>query len=368
MKRPVIVADDRIPFLQGVLEPYCDVTYLPGGKIDRNAVRNADAVITRTRTRCNAELLEGSTVRLITTATIGFDHIDTDYVEKSGITWFNAPGCNAASVRQYIASALLSLSAKYGFSLAGKTLGVVGVGHVGKLVADLGERWGMRVLRNDPPREEAGEKGFVSLDELLEQSDMVTLHVPLEYEGKYPTFHMADEKFFSKMRKGAIFFNASRGEAMDSEAVKKALKSGQIAKCIIDVWENEPAIDRELMEMSFISTMHIAGYSTDGKANGTAASVQAVARCLNIPELFEWTPETIPEPLEAKEIPFAGVKETVLHTYDPARDSDALKKDTDKFEELRGSYPIRREFQAFTVTGVPEEKKALLKSLGFNIG
>ena len=359
-----IVADNKIPFLKGVFEPYAQVVYLPGKSIDHEAVKDADALITRTRTRCDRALLENSSVKHIATATIGFDHIIVPEVEALGISWNNAPGCNANSVGQYITSSLLSL----GTELEGKTLGVVGVGHVGSIVARYAASLGMRVLRNDPPREEAGEKGFVSLDELLEQSDMVTLHVPLEYEGKYPTFHMADEKFFSKMRKGAIFFNASRGEAMDSEAVKKALKSGQIAKCIIDVWENEPAIDRELMEMSFISTMHIAGYSTDGKANGTAASVQAVARCLNIPELFEWTPETIPEPLEAKEIPFAGVKETVLHTYDPARDSDALKKDPDKFEELRGSYPIRREFQAFTVTGVPEEKKALLKSLGFNIG
>ena len=179
---------------------------------------------------------------------------------------------------------------------------------------------------------------------------------------------MADEKFFARMKKGAIFFNASRGEAMETEAVKKALKSGQIAKCIIDVWENEPAIDRELMEMSFISTMHIAGYSTDGKANGTTASVRAVARTLNIPELFEWTPAQIPEPLEAREIPYRSVRELVLHTYDPRRDSGALKKESDKFEELRGSYPIRREFHAFTVTNVPDEKKALLQSLGFNIG
>ena len=359
-----IVADNKIPFLKGVFEPYAQVVYLPGKSIDREAVKDADALITRTRTRCDRALLENSSVKHIATATIGFDHIIVPEVEALGILWNNAPGCNANSVGQYMTSSLLAL----GTELEGKTLGVVGVGHVGSIVARYAEALGMKVLRNDPPREEAGEKGFVSLDEVLEKSDMVTLHVPLEYEGKYPTYHMADEKFFARMKKGAIFFNASRGEAMETEAVKKALKSGQIAKCIIDVWENEPAIDRELMEMSFISTMHIAGYSTDGKANGTTASVRAVARTLNIPELFEWTPAQIPEPLEAREIPYSSVRELVLHTYDPRRDSGALKKESDKFEELRGSYPIRREFHAFTVTNVPDEKKALLQSLGFNIG
>ena len=191
---------------------------------------------------------------------------------------------------------------------------------------------------------------------------------PLEYEGKYPTFHMADEKFFSKMRPGAVFFNASRGEAVDSAALKLALKTKQLSKAVLDVWEDEPAIDLELMNMCFISTMHIAGYSTDGKANGTCASVRAVAKALGIRELENWAPAEIPAPLEKAETEFVSLKESVLHTYSPLQDSLRLRNAPESFEELRGSYPLRREFQAFLVLNAPAKERKILEQLGFQIG
>ena len=356
-----IVADNKIPFLKGVFEPWAEVTYLPGKAIDAAAVKEADALIVRTRTRCDRALLEHSRVRHIATATIGFDHIDVPEVEALGITWNNAPGCNAASVGQYMACALQTL----GTDLKGKTLGVIGVGHVGTIVADYAEVLGMKVLRNDPPRQAAGEEGFVSLDEVLACSDIVTLHVPLEYGGPFPTFHMAGESFFAKLKKGAFFFNASRGEAADTAALKKALRKGSLSGVALDVWENEPDIDRELLEMCHIGTMHIAGYSADGKANGTAASVRAVAAALGIPELAGWSPEKMPEPPQKKEFSFTSVKEALLHTYDPREDSAQLKAAPEQFEELRGSYPVRREFKAFTVTKVPAEKQSCLERFGF---
>ena len=364
MKKIKIVADDKIPFLRGILENVADVVYLPGAKTTPADVRDADALITRTRTICNRELLADSQVKFIATATIGFDHINVSEVESLGITWNNAPGCNANSVGQYVSCALQTL----GMELEGKTLGVVGVGHVGSIICRCAEALGMKVLRNDPPRAEKGETGFVSLEEVLESSDIVTLHVPLEYEGAYPTFHMADKRFFSAMRKGAFFFNAARGEAMESAALKAALRSGHLSAAVIDVWENEPAIDTELLDMAHIGTMHIAGYSTDGKANGTAASVRAVAKVLGIRELENWAPAVLPEPPEEKIIPFVSLKETLLHTYDPRRDSRLLKNDVSSFEELRGSYPVRREFQAFTVTGAPGKERMILENLGFCIG
>ena len=356
-----IVADNKIPFLKGVFEPWAEVTYLPGKAIDADAVKDADALIVRTRTRCGRALLEHSRVRHIATATIGFDHIDVPEVEALGITWNNAPGCNAASVGQYMACALQTL----GTDLDGKTLGVIGVGHVGTIVADYAEALGMKVLRNDPPRQAAGEKGFSSLDEVLSVSDIVTLHVPLEYDGLFPTFHMAGESFFARLKKGAFFFNASRGEAAETAALKKALREGRLSGAALDVWENEPDIDRELLEMCHIGTMHIAGYSADGKANGTAASVRAVAAALGIPELAGWSPEKMPEPPQEKEFRFTSVKEALLHTYDPRGDSARLKAAPEQFEELRGSYPVRREFKAFTVTEVPAEKQKCLKRFGF---
>ena len=358
-----IVADNKIPFLKGVFERFAQVVYLPGKEISNAALKDADALITRTRTKCNAELLENTSVKHIATATIGFDHIAVAEVESAGITWNNAPGCNANSVGQYISCALQTL----GIGLEGRTLGVVGVGHVGSIVARYGEALGMKVIRNDPPQQERGEEGFVSLDEVLESSDVVTLHVPLETTGRHPTFHMAEKRFFSAMRKGAFFFNAARGEAMESAALKEALKSGRLSSAVIDVWEDEPHIDPELLEMVHIGTMHIAGYSTDGKANGTAASVRAVAKVLGIRELENWRPDTLPEPLEEKEITFSSLGETLLHTYDPGRDSGVLKKNRNSFEELRGSYPVRREFQAFTVCGAPEKERGILEKLGFGI-
>ena len=358
-----IVADNKIPFLKGVFERFAQVVYLPGKEISNAALKDADALITRTRTKCNAELLENTSVKHIATATIGFDHIAVAEVESAGITWNNAPGCNANSVGQYISCALQTL----GIGLEGRTLGVVGVGHVGSIVARYGEALGMKVLRNDPPRQERGEEGFVSLDEVLESSDVVTLHVPLEAGGRYPTFQIADKRFFSAMRKGAFFFNAARGEAMESGALKEALKGGRLSSAVIDVWENEPHIDPELLEMVHIGTMHIAGYSTDGKANGTAASVRAVAKVLGISELENWRPDRLPEPLEEKVIPFSSLRETLLHTYDPRRDSELLKTNRSAFEELRGSYPVRREFQAFTVCGAPEKERKILEKLGFGI-
>lgn len=345
MKRPQIIADDRIPFLQGALEPFCDVTYLPGAKIGRDAVKNADALIIRTRTRCNPELLEGSAVKLITTATIGFDHIQTDYVEQRGITWFNAPGCNAASVRQYIASALLSLAARDGISLAGKTLGVVGVGHVGKLVADLGERWGMRVLRNDPPREAAeGHAGFSSLAETVQEADFLTFHVPLDDT----TFHMADGDLIGAMKPAAYLLNASRGEVVCGNVLKETLRRGRIAGAVLDVWEEEPEIDRELLDLVTYGTPHIAGYSTDGKVAGTAACVRNVAAFFGLESLLDWAPETLPAPPEITEAapgtaPEAARKFVLDQYYDIAEDDRALRSAPETFEVLRGSYRIRRE-------------------------
>lgn len=365
-----IVADDKIPFLRGALEPFAEVTYLPGGAIAPADVKNADALITRTRTRCGEALLAGSRVRFIATATIGYDHIDTAYLHRAGIAWRNAPGCNAASVAQYIGSALVSS----GVELCGKTLGVIGVGNVGSKVAALGEALGMRVLRNDPPRaEREGSTGFTELPELLAEADFVTIHTPLTRDGAHPTFHLCDAGFPELMRSGAQLFNSGRGEVVDTAALKAALKSGRISAAVLDVWENEPGIDRELLDLVRIGTPHIAGYSTDGKANGTAMAVQAVAAFFGIPGLAEWRPERLPEP-ETPEIELetgASVREQVaqalLHTYDIGLDDGKLRSDPAGFEPQRGHYRIRREYPAFRVRGGRPETAAVLKTLGFTL-
>ena len=372
-----IVCDNKIPFLKGVLEPYAEVVYLPGRETTPEVVRDADAIITRTRTKCDAALLEGSSVKVIATATIGFDHIDTAWCESHGIVWKNAPGCNSWSVKQYMGSVLATLARKHGFDLSGMTLGVVGVGNVGSKVAEIASLLGMKVLLNDPPRaRREGPDGFVSLDEIVDRSDIITLHVPLTREGGDATWHLFDEARISRLNDGQILMNSSRGPVVDNAALKEALKHRALKGAVLDVWEHEPDIDRELMGLLDIATPHIAGYSADGKANGTTASVRTVAEYLGLP-LTEWSPAEMPLPAQPLEFTLdaAGktrqqvLSEAVLHTYDVLDDDRVLREHPELFEKLRGDYPVRREFTAFSVRlegGTPEEAEILTK-IGFNL-
>ena len=272
-----IVCDDKIPFLRGVFEPYAEVVYLPGAAISASDVKDADALVVRTRTRCDRTLLEGSSVRVIASATIGYDHIDTAWCSEHGIVWANAPGCNAGSVAQWVESVLVTLSRSHGFSLVGKTLGIVGVGHVGSKVQALASALGLRTLLCDPPRAMAeGPAGFVLLDEIISGADIVTLHVPLAQE----TYHMIDASVLGRMRPSQILINSSRGEVVDSSALREALQDGRLMAAALDVWENEPLVDPVLVGLAEIATPHIAGYSQDGKAAGTTAAVRVVARTL----------------------------------------------------------------------------------------
>ena len=373
-----IVIDDKIPFIRGVFEPYAQVVYLPGAKTTADDVRDADALITRTRTKCDESLLKGSSVKTVFTATIGFDHIDTQWCESNGILWRSAPGCNSGSVRQYIAAALATLCDKYGLNFKEVTLGVVGVGNVGRKVASVARAMGMKVLLNDPPRERReGSDGFSSLDEIVGTCNIITLHVPMEKRGPDATYHLFDGKIFDRMGKETILLNSSRGPVVSNTDLKEALAAGKIRAAVLDVWENEPQIDEGLVSLLDITTPHIAGYSADGKANGTAAAVRGVAEALSIEELKEWSAPCVPKPEADTEfsIDAAGLSfqqtmtKAILHTYDIVKDSDALRFSLDSFERLRGSYPIRREFEAFTVrleNGTEEERSALGK-IGFNV-
>lgn len=384
-----IVVDNKIPFIKGVLEPFAEVVYLPGKETTPEVVKDADALITRTRTACNETLLKGSSVKVIATATIGYDHIDTEWVEANGIWWTNAPGCNSWSVKQYISSVLVRLAERHGLDLEKLTLGVVGVGNVGSKVATVGKALGMKVLLNDPPRVRAndypsipgiGKDAFVSLDSIVGQADIVTLHVPLEKEGEDPTWHLFDAARLAAMRPSQILINSSRGPVVDNRALKNCLKAGTLKGAVLDVWEGEPDLDAELVSLLDYSTPHIAGYSADGKANGTMMSVQAVAARFGLP-LTDWRPAVIPAPTHGLHkgpesqcftLNTEGktkqqiLTEAILYAYDVAVDSDTLRYDLGSFERLRGDYPVRREPKAFTVRlkgettpDIPEALKAL---------
>jgi erythronate-4-phosphate dehydrogenase len=372
-----IVTDDKIPFLKGVLEPFADVLYIPGKDISKEHLHDADALITRTRTKCNEALLKGSKIKFIATATIGFDHIDTKWCEANGIQWINAPGCNSGSVYQYVASVLVTLARKYKFNLTDRTLGVIGVGNVGKKIVRLAENLGMQVLLNDPPRaRKEGTCGFVSLEGIIRDCDIITCHVPLNMEGIDKSYHLIDENVLSKLNKGTILINSSRGEVVDNKALLQSLLgSGNLMASVLDVWENEPEIDTSLLEKLDIATPHIAGYSIDGKVNGTAMSVQALSRFFNLP-LKMWVPEDIPVP-ENPEIIISCkgksdqeiISEAILATYDVSTDDANLRKSVATFEKLRGNYGFRREFRAYKVklTEANANISSVLKNLGFQI-
>ncbi|MGD0756454.1 MAG: 4-phosphoerythronate dehydrogenase PdxB [Bacteroidales bacterium] len=371
-----VVADDKIPFLKGALEPYAEVVYIPGKQINREILKDADALLIRTRTKCTENLLEETGVRFIGTATIGFDHIDTHYCSKNKITWTNAPGCNSTSVQQYIAAALLKISSEYHFNLKDKTLGIIGVGNVGSKVEKFARSIGMNVLLNDPPRARVeGKKKFHNLNAVLSESDIVTVHIPLNVVGEDYTYHLFNEASFRKFKKGAWFINTSRGEVTDTYALKKVLNSDRLGGAAIDVWENEPDIDLKLMQQAFIATPHIAGYSTDGKANGTSMVVNSLTRFFKLPS-ENWYPANIPIPpstyisIDCNKKPEEEIiEEAVIHTYNIDEDNDRLRLSPADFEKLRGDYRLRREFTSYTVDlkDGTEKVRKILMELGFRI-
>ena len=337
-----VIIDDKIPFIKGVLDEVADVLYLPADEITSAMVREADALIVRTRTKCNRELLEGSCVRFIATATIGYDHIDDQYCRENGIFWVNSPGCNANSVAQYIASALISL---FGDDLSSKKIGLVGVGNVGKAVASVCRKLGMMVLLNDPPRAEIeGNEGFLPLSVLCNECDIISFHALLTMDGRYKTFHMADEDFFSALKPGITLINAARGEIIDTQALKRAIADGIIERCVLDCWEYEPNIDLELLNCVDIATPHIAGYSADGKANATTQCVRAISRFFNL-KMDDWRVETLPDTdCKAKSADFV---EAVKLSYNILFDDAKLRNSPSDFEKIRGGYPIRREMEYY---------------------
>lgn len=371
-----VVVDKNIPFIQGVLEKYAEVVYLEGREISRSEVLDADALIVRTRTKCTRDLLEGTAVRFIASATIGYDHIDTGFCQANNIFWTNAAGCNSSSVQQYMAAALFHLAEELNFELSQKTIGIVGVGNVGSKVARLCAALGMRVLLNDPPRERReGPKDFVSLDTIVEDADIVTFHVPLNMEGEDRTFHLVDEKLLSRFRKSQILINSSRGEVVESEALKVCLQNKMLAECVLDVWEGEPEIDTQLLGLVEIGTPHIAGYSADGKAQGTSMSVQAFSRFFGL-DLNDWYPERVPLPaITVLETDCRNVSDQnviaglIQRTYDILADDARLRMSPKTFENQRKKYPLRREFPTYTVKllDAHDRLQSIVQAMGFKI-
>ena len=339
-----IVIDSLIPFIEGVFEPYAEVVYLKGEDIRHDDIVDADALVIRSRTRCDANMLGGSSVKLISTATIGTGHIDLDYCSERGIFVSNSSGANAGGVMNYVLSALYGVASRKSIRLDGCSFGIVGLGHVGSRVEAAARELGFKVLRYDPPRaEREGGYDFCSLEYLLDNANIVSLHLTLNDS----TRGMADEAFFSRMRPGAIFINAASGELVVDPALKAAVP--KLGAVIIDAWNNEPSVDKELISVVDIATPHIAGYSYQGKQRSTATAVRTVARFFDIKPLLEFFPETEIKELEAVKLDVRGKSQGQIaslfqYNYPIFIDDFMFRINPDGFVGLRENYSYRREF------------------------
>ncbi len=326
-----IIIDSAIPYIKGVFEPYAEVEYIAGSNFTAQIVRNADALIIRTRTKCNEALLSGSSVRHIATATIGFDHIDTEYCSRNNISVSTAAGCNARAVLQWMGAALALLARREEWQPKERTLGVVGVGNVGSLVSRYAESWGFRVICCDPPRAEREHLDFCSMEQIAQQADIITLHTPLDGT----TRSMINNELLKLCKPHATIINTSRGEVV---VTSDLVCSGR--NYMLDVWEDEPAINREVLSGAIVATPHIAGYSIEGKRNATVAAVHSIASALALP-LENW--EAPIAGSQPKDISWQELLATIDSQFDIEDLSCDLKLHPEEFERMRNNYQLRKE-------------------------
>lgn len=343
LDRPLIIIEDKIPFIKGRLEPYAEVRYLHPDRFRRETVADADAMIVRTRTHCNADLLADTKIKFIATATIGTDHIDMQWCHSAGIEVQNAPGCNAPAVAQYVWSTLLCLNK----DPRQTTIGIVGCGNVGSIVAQWGSMLGANVLICDPPKADSANaeerKNYMQLDEMLPLCDVVTLHTPLTTDDPHPTYHLIGEDQLSLMRCGSMLINAARGAVVDTNALLSVCPKRNISLAI-DCWENEPDINLELLQIADIATPHIAGYSLQGKQRATAMAIEAIFRFLKNNNFIDPLTDAPTKNLTPKYISRNSLSANqIFDSYNPMSDTKMLKASPHEFERLRADYKYRTE-------------------------
>lgn len=375
-----IVADENIPAVTAAFSSLGTVTQVQGRGLQPAQVADADVLLVRSVSRVDESLLAGSQVRFVGSATIGFDHVDRDYLSARGIGFATAPGSNATSAAEYVVSVLMVLSMQQGFRLAGRTVGIIGCGNVGSRVRARLSALGMTCYVNDPPLQEAGAAGeYVSLEAAL-ACDIVTVHVPLDPGGRHPTFHLVDATALARLRPGAIFINTARGPVADNAALVDVLGRRGDVTVVLDVWEGEPAISLALLGQVALGTPHIAGYSLDGKLRGTEMIYRAACEFLGAPATWDVAsvlPPAAPVDLTAQVVADdeALARAAVLGCYDVRCDDEHLRRLFELeqeerpayFDRLRKHYPVRREFAAVPLECAPltDEQRSLLAGLGF---
>lgn len=343
--KPRIIIESHIPHISGILEPHAHVLYLKPEEITQQACLQADALIIRTRTHCTPELLDNTPIQLIATATSGTDHIDLDYCQTEGITVSSAAGSNAWAVVQWTISALMQIDRHAENSITQSTVGIVGAGNVGARLADTLSIYGVRVLLYDPPLQEQGVPHLNTLEEIKNECDIITLHVPHTTQTNHPTHHLIHRDLLNRLRKKPYIINASRGGVIDDYQLLDALQRKKIRGYCLDVYEEEPLPPIPLLEAALIATPHIAGYSIEGKKNATAAAIRAVQHHFDLPEITLKADETEEKP------PFLGAHSLheLAKTYDILRDSRTLKAQPHNLEPLRNQYAYRHDYQAYDI-------------------
>lgn len=378
-----VVADENIGFIPALLAGQAEVIQLPGRSIQREHLREADALLVRAVTTVDEALISGSKVKFVGTTTSGFDHVDRRWLEDQGITFAYAPGSNANSVAEYVVAALLELAHRYGETLQDKTMAIIGAGHVGAQVAGKARVLGLRVLLNDPPLFDATQDGrYLPLPEALQDADIVSLHVPLTIDGPYPTHGLVNESFIGMMNSGAWFVNAARGPVVDEAALKPALISGKIRAAVLDVWDGEPVPDQDLIRQAAIATPHIAGYSYNGKIKAVRAVASALAIQFAIEPNWKLLDEALPrlsldipkqsDNQNSDEAVHGLIKSGVydIMTDDQKFREAALQGTAEdrgaKFDAIRKNYPRRYEFPTYTIQeNMTSPMGPLLQALGF---
>jgi erythronate-4-phosphate dehydrogenase len=372
-----IIADANIPLVREAFGALGEVVLAPGRQINATVVSDADLLLVRSVTPVNAALLDGSRVRFTATATIGTDHVDQNYLSSKGIGFASAAGSNANSVAEYLVASLLELASRHKFRLRDKTLGVVGVGNVGSRVVRFAEALSLPVLQNDPPRQRMENlPHFVPLNQLIAEADIITTHVPLTRKGPDATFHLfAKEQLAALEARHPFLINTARGAVVDNKALLKAIDGEWVRGVVLDVWENEPNILPELLDVADVGTPHIAGYSFDGKVNGTRMIYEAACKFFGIQPT--WKPSLPPPEVPLIELTVSSgeddeevLRRVVQRVYDITSDDAALRTNIPAFDELRAEYPVRREFfnTRLTLRGASDRLRSKFTALEFKLG
>jgi erythronate-4-phosphate dehydrogenase len=375
----LIVADENIPLLDAFFAGFGEIRRVPGRSIDRATVDQADVLLVRSVTNVNRALLEGSKVRFVGTCTIGTDHLDLEYFNEAGITWSSAPGCNARGVVDYVLGSLMTLAEIEGVDLTKRTYGVIGAGEVGGRLINVLKGLGWNVKVCDPPRQAAEGGDYVSLEQIIEQCDVISLHTPLTRSGDGATWHLFDQQRLQQLKPGAWLINAARGPVVENAALREVLLEREDLQAVLDVWEAEPEVDVELAELCVLATPHIAGYSLDGKQRGTAQIYQAYCEFIGQPANIQLS-DLLPAPwlsevsLHADSDPAWALAMLCRGVYDPRRDDADFRRSLvgnvveqrAAFDVLRKQYPVRREIEGLKVRieGASPALRQIVAALG----